>query len=122
MRMRSTVILVLPLAVLLGSRVSAQSYSGSFTVQNQQGANITLMLNQDAQGNITGTMSGNNQQYQVEGVLQEGTAVGAIYNDQGGVYFEAQLTGTQLQLTLIDIGRLCLAVEDALVREQKSDD
>lgn len=90
--------------LLIPTVAVAQNYSGSYTVQNQQGGSITLTLNQDAQGNLTGTMSGNNQQYRVEGMLEEGIAVGAIYNEQGGVYFEAQLQGTELLLSLIEPG------------------
>lgn len=97
-------LLVLAILLSFSAAASAQTYSGSYTVQNQQGGIITLTFNQDAQGNLTGTMSGNGQQYQVEGMIEEGIAVGAIYNEQGGVYFEAQLQGGQLLLTLIEPG------------------
>ncbi|MGD8726386.1 MAG: hypothetical protein PVH40_02010, partial [Gemmatimonadales bacterium] len=90
--------------LLLSVSIAAQNYSGTYAVQNQQGGLISLTITQDAQGTLTGTMSGNNQQYQVEGMLEEGIAVGAIYNQQGGVYFEAQLQGAQLLLTLIEPG------------------
>ncbi len=94
----------LALLLLVPAGVAAQNYSGTYSMQNQQGGLISLTLRQDAQGTLTGSMSGNNQQYQVEGMLEEGIAVGAIYNDQGGVYFEAQLQGAELLLTLIEPG------------------
>ncbi|UCF20728.1 MAG: hypothetical protein JSU87_04780, partial [Gemmatimonadota bacterium] len=82
----------------------AQSYTGTYTVANQQGGIITLTLRQDAQNAVLGTMSGNGVQFQVEGIVEEGVAVGAIYNEEGGVYFEAQLQGSQLLLSLFNVG------------------
>jgi len=79
-------------------------YSGTYSLQNQQGELITLTVRQDAQGALSGSMSGNNQQYQLEGILEEGIAVGAIFNEQGGVFFEAQLQDAELLLTLIEPG------------------
>ena len=75
----------LVLALMVPAAAAAQSYSGTYSVQNQQGERITLTVTQDAQGTLSGSMSGNNQQYQLEGMVEEGIAVGAIYNDQGGV-------------------------------------
>jgi hypothetical protein len=82
----------------------AQNFSGTFSVANQQGGVITLTLQQDGQNALAGTMSGNGVQYQVEGVVEEGIAVGAIYNQEGGVFFEAQIQGSQLLLSLFDVG------------------
>jgi hypothetical protein len=92
------------LLLLVPAVAAAQSFTGSYAVQSQQGGTITLTLRQDAQGTLTGSMTGNDVQYQVEGMLEEGVAVGAIYNEQGGVYFEAQLQGGQLLLTMIEPG------------------
>ncbi len=96
---------ILPCLVFLSVELSfAQSYSGTYTAANQQGGTITLTLRQDAQNALLGTMSGNGAQFQVEGIVEEGIAVGAIYNDEGGVYFEAQLQGSQLLLSLFNVG------------------
>ena len=91
-------------AVLFAHVSFAQSFNGTYTVANQQGGVITITLLQDAQNALTGTMSGNGVQYQVEGAVEEGIAVGAIYNQDGGVFFEAELQGSQLLLSLFDVG------------------
>jgi hypothetical protein len=97
--------LVLSFALLLlPSFTEAQSFTGTYTVTNNQGGVVTLSLQQDATGNVTGTMSGQGQSLQVEGVLEGTAAVGAIYNEGGGVYFEAVFNGPQLMLTLIEAG------------------
>jgi len=94
----------LVLLLMVPAAAAAQDYSGTYSLQNQQGGLVTLTVKQDAQGALSGSMSGNNQQYQLEGILEEGIAVGAIYNDQGGVFFEAQLQGAELLLTMIEPG------------------
>lgn len=94
---------VLFASLLLCSQVAhAQNYNGTYTVSNQQGGTVTLSLNQDGGGNITGSMTGNGQRYTVEGIVDQGVAMGMIYNDMGGVYFEARLGGSQLNVTLIE--------------------
>ena len=88
--------------LLLPPAVFSQNFTGTYSVVNQQGGTVAFELNQDGTGNITGTMSGNGQRFTVEGMVEDGAAVGLIYNEQGGVYFEARLSGSQLGVTLIE--------------------
>jgi hypothetical protein len=90
--------------LFLPPALEAQNFTGTYTVTNNQGGMVTLTLQQDATGNVTGTMSGQGQRYQVEGVLEGTAAVGAIYDQTGGVYFEAVFNGPQLMLTMIEAG------------------
>jgi hypothetical protein len=87
---------------LLPHMASSQDFTGTYSLTNQQGGTVTLTLSQDGARNITGSMVGNGQRYTVDGMVEESAAVGLIYNDLGGVYFEARLTGSQLNLTLIE--------------------
>jgi hypothetical protein len=105
MRTRLTsIVTLLCLIVVFVDPSFAQSFSGTYAVANQQGGAIALTLQQDAQNALVGTMSGNGVQYQVEGIVEEGIAMGAIYNQEGGVLFEAQLEGSQLLLSLFEVG------------------
>ena len=97
-------LLVAASSSLVITRVSAQHYSGSWSVQNRKGATVTLTLSQAPDGKLTGRMSGGEVEYTVEGMVQQGVAVGVMYQASGGVYFEATLTGSQLALTLIEPG------------------
>jgi hypothetical protein len=81
---------------------NSQNFTGTYSVTNQQGGTVTLTLNQDGSGNITGSMAGNGQRFTVDGMVENGAAVGLIYNEQGGVFFEARLSGSQLGVTLIE--------------------
>lgn len=103
----------LPLILLQGSVVFcptgtllAQNYSGTFSISNQQGGAVTVTLRQGqgAGGKLTGSMTGNGVQFEVEGMVEDGTAMGAISNASGGVFFEGYLDGNQLTLILIDVG------------------
>jgi hypothetical protein len=81
----------------------AQQYTGTYAVAGQDGT-VTLALRQAADGQLTGTMSGNGAEFTVEGIVEEGVAMGAITHAQGGVFFEATLDGDQLTLTLVEVG------------------
>ncbi len=82
----------------------AEGFDGTY-IMASQGNTITLILHQDNQGSITGSLSSTTgMQYQIEGMMEEGVAVGTCYNSQGGVYFEAFPTGGQLAMNLIEPG------------------
>jgi hypothetical protein len=91
-------------ALLLPTAAAAQSFSGSYTMPAQQGGTITLTLRQAPDGRLTGSLRGTGAEFTVDGVVEGGTAMGAMANPQGGVFFEAVLDGTRLLLTLIEAG------------------
>jgi len=81
----------------------AQNFSGTYVMAGQ-GVSMTLVLQQDAQGNVLGTLSSSTgMQLRVEAQLdQDGMAVGAAYNNQGGLFFGAQSQDNQLMVALIE--------------------
>jgi hypothetical protein len=82
----------------------AQSLSGTYTLSSQ-GTTLTLMLDQDRQGNITGTLSSTTgAQFKVAGMIQNNIGVGTCVSNQGGSYFEAHPQGNQLLFALIEPG------------------
>ena len=82
--------------------VHAQDFTGTYTVQDQAGGTVTFVLSQDAQGQITGSLFGGGVSYAAQGLLEEGTAIGTLSSDAGGVYFMAELQGHQLMVTLFE--------------------
>lgn len=92
------------LALAVAVPLSAQSFSGTFTTANQQGGVVTVVLRHSPDGQLTGSMSGAGIQFQIEGIVEEGTAMGAITSAEGGVFFEGTLQGNQLTLVLIEVG------------------
>lgn len=84
---------------------SAQSIAGRFVAQNQQGGTIVLILIQDAQRQLTGSLTAGNASFKVEGMVDEdGMGIGAMSGPQATVFFQAELNESQLILTLIEPG------------------
>jgi len=90
------------LATLVAIPLSGQEYSGTYHTTNDQGEPVTLVLEQNGQG-VAGTLTAPGVTFQVEGFLETGGAMGAIYNDQIGIYFYANLAGSRLALTLVEL-------------------
>ncbi len=79
-------------------------YTGTYELRHEN-VTITLVLQQDAAGNVTGTLrSTTGMQYRVEGMVEPGeeVAVGACSGPDGAIYFEAHLQGDTLLLALIE--------------------
>jgi hypothetical protein len=82
----------------------AQDLSGNYTLSSG-GTVITLTLEQDAQGNIKGTLtSTTGAQFRVEGTFRDNVGRGTCVDNQGGSYFEAHLKGDQLLFAMIEPG------------------
>jgi hypothetical protein len=92
------------LILCLPATLFAQNYSGTFTASNQQGGTVTVTLQQGQYGELTGSMTGDGVHFQIEGMVEEGMAMGVISSAEGGVFFEGSLQGNQLTLVLIDVG------------------
>jgi hypothetical protein len=90
------------LAVVSITPASAQNYTGTFVTPNQAGENVTLVLAQSPQGQVTGTMSSGGVTFNVSGVLEEGSVLGTVSSGAGGVYFMAEFDEAQLFVTLIE--------------------
>ena len=84
---------------------TAQSIAGRFVAQNQQGGAIVLILIQDAQGQLTGSLTAGNASFKVEGMVDEdGMGIGAMSGPQATVFFQAEINESQLIVTLIEPG------------------
>jgi len=80
----------------------AQDFTGTYVTQNQAGGAVTFVLAQNAQGQITGSLSGAGVSFAAQGLLEEGTAIGTLSSAGGAVYFMAELQGNQLNVTLFE--------------------
>lgn len=87
---------------LAASSASAQNFTGTYVTPNQAGRNVTLVLAQSAQGQVTGTMSSDGIMYNVNGALEEGSVLGTVSTQAGGLYFMAEFDEAQLFVTLIE--------------------
>jgi hypothetical protein len=91
-------------AFLVAFPLHAQSFVGTWTTTNDYGQTVTLQLQDAASGQVVGSLTAPGVAFQVEGYLEEGSLVGAVYNDDAGMYFQADLSGAVLGMLLIESG------------------
>ena len=97
------------IAFLLGAALActlafAQNYSGTFTTTNSQGGTVTLVLKQDGQKQVKGTLTGNNATFQVQGEVTPQGLMGAVTGAQGNLYMMATFEGAELVVVLAEPG------------------
>jgi len=66
------------------------------------GGDVLLALQQDAVGKLAGTLSGAGVTMMVEGISDADGTYGIVFDDEGGMYFMAELAPNGLRLTLYD--------------------
>ena len=80
----------------------AQNYSGTFTTKNEQGGTVTLSLKQDSASNVKGTLTGNDNTFQVEAKATPQGLMGKVSGPQGQLYLIAQFEGANLTVLLAE--------------------
>jgi hypothetical protein len=78
---------------------ASQQYSGTFTVPNEVGGVMTMVLAQSG-ASVTGSLSSNGVEYAVDGQIQDGTLVGMLSGAQGTLHFSAERWENELWLEL----------------------
>ncbi len=89
-------------ACLVSTTGAAQDYTGTYTTTNTEGGTVTLALEQDAQGQVTGTLSSDGARYVVNAVVEEGSVLGTVTEGNTGLYFSAEFDGAELYVTLFE--------------------
>lgn len=84
--------------VALFSLAVAQDYSGTYVLEG-----VTLVLQQDTQGNITGTMTGNGNSVDIQGFFDNGDAYGYMSDNQGKLGFLAYQNETGLDFYILEL-------------------
>ena len=96
----------LVLCSALAADAGGQSISGTYTTTPAQagGAPVTLVLQKDPQGKVTGSLSGNGVSYAVEAEMQGEDVAGSLSGGGMRSYFEAHREGTQLRVIMAETG------------------
>src|SRR5258708_35758925 len=95
-------IIGLAVAALVCAPAFAPKHAGLFTTTNQQGGTVTLKLTQDAASNVKGTLTGNNNSFQVDAKATPQGLMGKISGPQGTLYLMAQYEGANLVVVLAE--------------------
>jgi hypothetical protein len=94
-------ITLLTVLASLASALAGQTYSGTYTTVNATGRTVTLVLRQDAQGGVTGTMAVDEIHADLQGSPEENAIVGTINGLGQAMYFQAELGGEGLTFVLV---------------------
>ena len=88
------------------AQTQTQNFSGTYTTKNPQGGTVTLILKQDAKKAITGTLTGNNNSFDVKAQATPDGLLGQVTASGGGgtLWILAELQGTQLNVVLAEPG------------------
>jgi len=101
--MRKSMLLVSLLGFVVVASAFGQNYRGAYT-STSGGVTLTLVLEQDLAGRITGTLSSTKgTRFRLEGKIQEGIATGNCSGESGQSYFEAEFEDAKLIFTLVEV-------------------
>ncbi len=94
---------VLAFCLLLAGAVFGQNFRGTYKMTSGN-VTLTLVLDQDASGRISGTLSSTKgTQFRLEGTIEEGIATGTCGEEAGQSFFEAEFEGSKLIFTLTEV-------------------
>ncbi len=96
----------LALAGILGALpagASAQKFTGTYTIQGQQGV-VTLTLTQQQGGATSGALSGNGTVIRLSGKARHGELTGEAVSGSSRAIFTAAIEGNQLVFGLVELG------------------
>jgi hypothetical protein len=92
----------LGMSLCAGAVLAGDRFEGTWVCQSP-GITLTLQFQEDAQGNLAGSLTGKaGYRLQLEGLIQDGVGVGTCRDAQGTVFFEAHLSESQLDLYLLE--------------------
>lgn len=98
-------LIVLLAGMLMAAHAAAEvNYAGTYTAQGSRGL-VTLILTQEADGTLTGSMGNNDTKMLVRAKVQDGRALGTVSNpgEAGSVFFMAQKEGNDVLVLLADM-------------------
>jgi hypothetical protein len=95
----------LSIALLCGAPAfAADNFAGTYTARNPQGNVVTLTLKQDAQGKVSGTLSGQGLTFKVEAEVRPEGLVGMLSGEGGTLFLISRLRGAELDVLLAEPG------------------
>jgi len=89
-------------AFLFSLGVSAQEYAGTWTAKHPDGSAITLVLEQQGPGGVTGTLQGSGARFDVDAEVRADGLVGLVSGENAMVYLTGRITGATLHVLLME--------------------
>lgn len=100
--MRKSIVFVFLFLTLATSALSNDNYTGTYISAPEFGP-VTVILKQDATGQVQGTMTGEGMKFRIQGAMMPPAISGTVSGQGMKMNFMAQLQGTQLFFKLIEL-------------------
>ena len=100
--MRKSIVFVFLFLTLATSALGKDNYTGTYISSPEFGP-VTVILKQDATGQIQGTMSGEGMKLLIQGAMMPPAISGTVSGQGMKMNFMAQLQGTQLFFKLVEL-------------------
>lgn len=84
--------------------LAAENFAGTYTARNPAGNVVTLTLEQDAQGKVSGTLSGQGTSFKVEAEVRPEGLLGMLTGESGSLFLISRLRGNELDVVLAEQG------------------
>ena len=84
--------------------LAAENFAGTYTARNPAGNVVTLTLEQDAQGKVSGTLSGQGTSFKVEAEVRPEGLLGIVTGESGALFLISRLRGNELDVVLAEQG------------------
>lgn len=90
--------------LLFPAAALAQDYAGSWVAKNSSGAVITLTLEHDGPGGVSGKLEGNGHTFDVEAEVRADGILGIVSSEQALVHLTGRVNGPTLFIVLREPG------------------
>jgi len=100
----SKVFLVLGLAFLAAPAFAQNEYAGKWTARHPNGGVVTLTLEQNGPGEVTGKLEGSGHVFEVDAEVRADGFRGMVTSADAMVHMTGRITGTTLHVLLVEPG------------------
>ena len=91
-------------ALFACASAAAQDYSGKWTATNSTGTVITLTLQQDGPGGVTGKLEGSGHAFDVDAEVRADGLMGLVSGNEAMVYLTGRIIDGTLNILLMEPG------------------
>lgn len=90
------------LLLFLSISTQAQDFSGSYSYRDDA-IDVTLTLEKNARGKYSGTMTANEESYQIAGKVNQNVLSGTVGDELDAIAFEARLSKDRLSFIMVEV-------------------
>lgn len=94
----------LVLGIVLWAAPAAAQYAGTWVAKHPSGGTVTLTLEQEGPGGVTGKLEGNGASFEVDAEVRADGLLGLVSSDEAMVLLTGRIHGATLYIVLMEPG------------------